>query len=390
MSISARGGAFRDRISALFQDREIFVRTGGQVKFVKVSARLQRLLAGGLLAIMLVLVAITGTAIVRDLLGAADRAEFAQRQAKVDAEAKRVAEYRDRVSEVAADLDARQDYLETLTGEFRGSDVAPPKAAANDAPKTSATDIRGALKSLLAIRVRQDRYALALTRTVERRAQRAESAIRDFGIDPARLPRAAADARGGPFVEWRAHGRKVSDLGSAIATLDKALIRMERLERTLVAMPSARPANVEMVTSSYGYRRDPFTGAAAFHSGLDFRGSRGTPIMAAAPGRVSFVGRKSGYGNVVEIDHGQGIVTRYAHLSGFAVRLGQRVAGGTSIARMGSTGRSTGPHLHFEVRLNGQAMDPRKFLEAKADVLEIKAVAQRRITDRSGTTEGKS
>jgi len=239
-------------------------------------------------------------------------------------------------------------------------------------------------------RLRESAQDIAATARSETAALRAESAIRDFGIDPARLPRAAADARGGPFVEWRAHGRKVSDLGSAIATLDKALIRMERLERTLVAMPSARPANVEMVTSSYGYRRDPFTGAAAFHSGLDFRGSRGTPIMAAAPGRVSFVGRKSGYGNVVEIDHGQGIVTRYAHLSGFAVRLGQRVAGGTSIARMGSTGRSTGPHLHFEVRLNGQAMDPRKFLEAKADVLEIKAVAQRRITDRSGTTEGKS
>jgi murein DD-endopeptidase MepM/ murein hydrolase activator NlpD len=134
-----------------------------------------------------------------------------------------------------------------------------------------------------------------------------------------------------------------------------------------------------MLSSSYGYRSDPFTGAGAMHSGLDFPGPLGTPILAAAPGRVTFVGQRSGYGNVVEIDHGQGILTRYAHLSGFTARVGEQVTAGQQIAKMGSTGRSTGSHLHFEVRLNGVAVNPRRFLEAKADVLEVKADARQRV-----------
>ena len=152
-----------------------------------------------------------------------------------------------------------------------------------------------------------------------------------------------------------------------------------RLERTLVAVPSGNPANVLMMSSGFGYRRDPFTGAGAMHAGVDFRGPIGTPILAAAPGRVSFVGVKSGYGNVVEVDHGQGIMTRYAHLSGFTSKVGAQVTAGQQIAKMGSTGRSTGSHLHFEVRLTGVAVNPRRFLEATADVLEVKTAARPRV-----------
>lgn len=134
-----------------------------------------------------------------------------------------------------------------------------------------------------------------------------------------------------------------------------------------------------METSSYGYRRDPFNGMLAFHSGLDFRGTYGQSILAAAPGRVSYVGPRQGYGNVVEVDHGKGLMTRYAHLSGYSVREGQDVKRGEAIARMGSTGRSTGTHLHFEVRVNGAAVNPRPFLEARQDVLEVQQLAKRRI-----------
>ncbi len=377
----------------MFQDREIFVRTGGHVKFVKLSAKLQRRIAIALSAAFLVLFVITGVAVVRDMLGASERAELAQQQAQVNAAQARVAAYRDRVGEVAADLDARQTYLETLTGEISGKTVEAPKSDADvdqtTPDKIGALGVKDVLKNLLALRGRQDDLAVALTATVDRRAARAEAAIRNFGIDPQRLMKQPA-ALGGPFVAFRTEGRTVDQMGASIARLDSALIRMERLERALVAMPSARPANADMVTSSYGYRRDPFSGAAAFHSGLDFRGARGTPIHAAAAGRVSFVGRKAGYGNVVEIDHGQGIITRYAHLSRFDVKLGQRVATGVTIAAMGSTGRSTGTHLHFEVRMNGTAMNPRIFLEAKKDVLETKAVAARRIAERAGVQSGQS
>lgn len=394
VTISMRGTALRERLSAMFQDREIFVRTGGQVKFLKLSATLQRRIALALATAFLILFAITSVAVVRDMLGAGARAELARQQAEVGQAEAKVAAYGNRVGEVAAELDARQTYLETLTGEIRGEAIEPAKSDATPSNKAAvkkigAHDVKVVLKSLFALRDRQDDYAVTLTATVDRRAARAEAAIRKFGIDPKRLGKTPA-ALGGPFVAFRSKGRTVGDLGPSIARLDQALIRMERLERALVAIPSARPANVEMVTSSYGYRRDPFTGAGAFHSGLDFRGARGTPIHAAAAGRVSFVGRKSGYGKVVEIDHGQGIVTRYAHLSRSDVKQGQRVAAGVTVARMGSTGRSTGTHLHFEVRMNGTAMNPRIFLEAKKDVLETKAVAAQRIADRAGTQNGQS
>jgi len=115
----------------------------------------------------------------------------------------------------------------------------------------------------------------------------------------------------------------------------------------------------------------------AFHAGLDFPGVRGQPILAASDGRVVFAGQKSGYGNCIEVDHGHAIVTRYAHLSGFTARVGDAVRRGQQIARMGSTGRSTGTHLHFEVRVNGAAVNPRPFLEASQDVLEAQQTAAR-------------
>ena len=147
------------------------------------------------------------------------------------------------------------------------------------------------------------------------------------------------------------------------------------MESALASVPTSMPALVGMVSSSYGYRRDPFTGAGAMHSGLDFKGPIGTPILAAADGKVTFAGNQSGYGKCIEITHANGLVTRYAHLSGYTVSLGQQVSRGIQIGRMGSTGRSTGSHLHFEVRLNGQAVNPRKFLETNPDVLKVQTLA---------------
>ena len=106
------------------------------------------------------------------------------------------------------------------------------------------------------------------------------------------------------------------------------------------------------------------------HSGLDFKGPIGSPIYAAAKGKISFVGRKAGYGKVVEISHGNGLKTRYAHMSKFRARVGQNVAAGDVIGAIGNTGRSTGPHLHFEVRIYDRAVNPRPMLESAPDVLK--------------------
>jgi murein DD-endopeptidase MepM/ murein hydrolase activator NlpD len=142
------------------------------------------------------------------------------------------------------------------------------------------------------------------------------------------------------------------------------LLAVHTLNTTLSALPLAVPVDHPQMSSPFGLRIDPFRGEAAFHPGLDFAGAYGQPIHVTAPGVVSFVGQRSGYGNCVEVDHGFGFKTRYGHLSGFASRVGQRVNVGDVIARMGSTGRSTGVHLHYEVWANGKLQNPIHFLKA--------------------------
>lgn len=122
------------------------------------------------------------------------------------------------------------------------------------------------------------------------------------------------------------------------------------------------PVRQGTITSTFGYRSDPFTGRAAFHAGMDFSGPEGTDIYAVAPGVVTYAGLKSGYGNVVEIDHGTGYVTRYAHARSVAVRVGDRVSRDQLIAFMGNTGRSTGTHLHYEVLQGNRQIDPSTFV----------------------------
>ena len=127
-------------------------------------------------------------------------------------------------------------------------------------------------------------------------------------------------------------------------------------------MPSRDPIANSYITSGFGGRADPFGGGGEFHKGIDFHARIGDPVMAVADGVVSFAGQRSGYGNVVEVDHGNGYVTRYAHNSRLVVQVGDLVHAGQVVARAGSTGRSTGAHVHFEVWQNGVVMNPRKFL----------------------------
>jgi murein DD-endopeptidase MepM/ murein hydrolase activator NlpD len=119
-------------------------------------------------------------------------------------------------------------------------------------------------------------------------------------------------------------------------------------------------------SSNYGYRVDPFTRAPAMHTGVDFRAEHGSPVRATAPGKVVTAEYSGGYGNMVEIEHVGGVSTRYAHMSAISVSVGQTVATGTVLGRVGSTGRSTGPHLHYETRINDEPLDPTRFLKAGA------------------------
>jgi murein DD-endopeptidase MepM/ murein hydrolase activator NlpD len=372
------GGAIAYLLS-LAPEREIFLRTGGQVRFLRITTRFQLTVAAMVAALTLLWAAGTlammwsqASVMLERTSVARDRAAVATREAQVRA-------YRGSVEDVARDIESRQQALEemlrvNLGARPAGSAMTAPGGSAPAGKPLSAASPEAARIEML--RQRQHVLETQLAAAAQARLARVEQAIRSFGLNPATLAR-PADARGGPFLP--ATGVLAADRD--LRELAVLLTRLSAMETTLAAIPSGRPTVAPMETSSYGYRRDPFNGMLAFHAGLDFRGGYGQPILAAAPGRVSFVGVQQGYGKTVEIDHGKGLMTRYAHLSGYAVKVGDGVGKGQPIARMGSTGRSTGTHLHFEVRVNGAAVNPRPFLEARQDVLEVQQTAKRRLAD---------
>jgi murein DD-endopeptidase MepM/ murein hydrolase activator NlpD len=174
------------------------------------------------------------------------------------------------------------------------------------------------------------------------------------------------DATGGPWLAPRTEPADARALESELARAEDrmTLLAAAASERTLQLMrlPTRLPVMGAEIASGFGNRFDPFTHSHAFHAGLDFAVLAGTPISAAAGGTVSFAGFKPDYGWVVEIDHGNGLTTRYAHGSKVLVRTGDVIEPGQRIALVGSTGRSTGPHLHFEVLRRGDPVDPKRFL----------------------------
>lgn len=152
----------------------------------------------------------------------------------------------------------------------------------------------------------------------------------------------------------------LEDRSDKLAILDSMLLK-DRVEQEM--LPSAMPLNTSWQSSGFGTRIDPFTGKKTFHEGVDFPAKEGTPIKAAAGGVVVYSAYHPDYGNMVEIDHGNDLVSRYAHASKRVVSVGQLVFKGQKIAEIGSTGRSTGPHLHFEIRHNGVPLNPSRFLQ---------------------------
>ena len=169
-------------------------------------------------------------------------------------------------------------------------------------------------------------------------------------------------AVGGPFVPIDAPFERT------ITALDEALGKLEAAKRAAGKAPIGHPVRGQQMTSRFGPRRDPFNRKRAMHSGIDFRAGYGHPVMATGAGTVKRAGPNGGYGRFIEIDHGNGLTTRYAHLKKMHVRKGDRVAAGQRIGDVGSTGRSTGPHLHYEVRKNGRAVDPLGFIRTGKSV----------------------
>jgi len=216
--------------------------------------------------------------------------------------------------------------------------------------------------SLNRIETRQTNTLNGLEEGYGARARRMRSVLADLGLDISGT--GTQPAVGGPFVPVKlpaeGHGFE-----RQIYRINLARAQVDRLNRMLSAVPLRKPVTGEIdTTSNFGVRIDPFLGRPAMHTGLDFRGNTGDPIRATAGGTVTHAGWTGGYGNMVEIDHGNGLSTRYGHLSEIEASVGQSVKVGQVIGRLGSSGRSTGPHLHYETRMDGEAVDPERFLRA--------------------------
>ena len=189
-------------------------------------------------------------------------------------------------------------------------------------------------------------------------------------------------ASGGPFIAAAADAATAElRTDQQFRTLFQTWKRLDGPQTGVgaIAIPSVQPVQKLSFTSNFGIRSDPFRGTAAMHAGVDIPGPTGTPIYATADGIISHAGRQGGYGNLVEINHGKGIATRYGHLSRILVADNARVTRGQMIGMMGSTGRSTGPHLHYEVRIDGHAVNPLPFLTTADYLLASQDAAVRAI-----------
>ncbi|MGE6743129.1 M23 family metallopeptidase [Allorhizobium pseudoryzae] len=219
--------------------------------------------------------------------------------------------------------------------------------------------------SLKAIEQEQFARIHGLTADADRKAQAMAAIMRRTGVDLPAQDQAATDGNsknglGGPFVEPIG----VNAFDASLDRLDLALTRLDTVRQTAKELPFSNPAPGRDITSPFGNRIDPFLGRLALHAGIDFQADVGASVRATGSGKVTAAGYSGGYGNMVEIDHGQGITTRFGHLSGILVSVGDQVEAGQIIGRAGSTGRSTGPHIHYEIRRNGDAIDPMRFLNA--------------------------
>ena len=362
------------------------MRSNGQVRFIRVSSRLQMTVAAGVGLLALGWIVTVASVAIHRLGERADTQSLLNREARVESAEARVSAYRHGLNSVADDLRRRQDFIETVVRAHLGdlprqsspSDTVSDSSAqaARTVAKVSAAqshDLPPEAASLARQEARQLAFVDMLTRYADHRAEADAAQMRHLGLNP----QAMVGQRGGGegMANMGLGGPLLALSTSADGTLDPrferlglSLSRMSTLENGLQRLPQVLPASLQYISSGFGYRSDPFTHRGAFHPGLDFRGPVGAPIYAAARGVVSFAGQKSGYGNCVEVSHGNGVITRYAHMSAFRAHLGQQVAAGQTIGAIGSTGRSTGPHLHFEVRINDRPVNPRPFLETAAHV----------------------
>ncbi|HUP67563.1 MAG TPA: M23 family metallopeptidase [Sphingomicrobium sp.] len=320
--------------TGLFRDRDLFIHDGSKLRRFRISAPVQ----AALFVILLGLVAWASYATARLITRPNGINSLASLSAATE--------------ERARMIEQRQSLIEAaLSGQKIDARMVAAAASgqlAKDGP-------------LARVEQQQMEQAALVAAALDVRYQVTAAELKRLGISPARV---GANGVGGPFE---------SAGNPTFKALFNSWKKLDQLQDGVIAIPSDKPVRTGVsFTSGFGVRSDPFHAGAAMHPGIDLAGSYGSPIYATADGTVLRAGWNSGgYGNLVEIDHGRGITTRYGHMSAILVAAGDHISRGQLVGRMGSTGRSTGNHLHYEVRIDGRAVNPIPFMKSTDYVIAM-------------------
>lgn len=364
----------KDALEHTFPERHLYIRSGDETRGYRLGTGKQFTLAV-LASFLITWLAMSTGAVIFMAASAGSGSEkqiimlkaqserwVADRQARLDVLMRQNEVSSGSLEQLAKTVENRHIALGQMLPGFK----EVPGAAAVLAP-APIDDSLPPVERIYAVRADQERVVAHAEELAKTRAERLRLAFRTAGLNPAGYSRRTTN---GPLLEHRNAQELAAylnvDQGFAERIRNAALnlSDMRGLETSAEHIPFTRPTRNARTTSGFGVRLDPFTRRPKNHFGLDFAGPYLTPIHATAPGTVSFSGTRGGYGRTVEIDHGNGFKTRYAHLQTLSVQAGQRVGVGHRLGAMGSTGRSTGVHLHYEVWINGRPQNPARFIKA--------------------------
>jgi murein DD-endopeptidase MepM/ murein hydrolase activator NlpD len=354
-------------IDRVFVPREVILRASGQVTYFRLSSRTQKLAFAALCIVTWwASFATTSHVVQRDTLAAKDRTIAGHQSAYQNLESDLTQALADqaRLAAQIAGLSLSLGREIEIGGELAQQREALERRV--DGLRQRLTRLREAHEGVI-----QRFSELAMTR-----ANAVEAIIAVTGLDAEKLLASiekSSVGTGGPLipVDESAAGLEANaGLTVSLAGLNDQWGRLFALQEVRRILPLTPPLGQFWISSAYGERKDPFTGEKSHHAGVDLVAPLGSGIRATAPGRVVFAGKRDGYGRTIEIDHGQGITTRFAHLSKLLVEDGQHVERGQKIGTLGNSGRSSGPHLHYEIRSWDETLNPIKFMEAGTQAFE--------------------
>lgn len=360
-------------LESVFPERHIYIRTHSDTKGFILSSVKQFWIAFSLVIGMSWLALSSGAAVLLTtaigpynenqlkMMRAESERWVADRQARLDSATRHLSESTGSLEDLAETVEKRNNALVEVLKEFKGV----PGAVTALAPAPIDKGLPP-LERIYSVRAEQERMIVRAESLAKSRAERLRLAFRLAGLNPTTF----AGGQGGSMIHSK-DTRELSillgvdeDFAMRIKNASRDLSEMRGLQKASENIPFRHPTFGARQTSGFGIRFDPFTRTPRFHQGQDYAAPYLTPIYSTAPGIVSHSGMRGGYGIAVEIDHGYGFKTRYAHLAATTVSTGQRVGIGQRIGSMGSTGRSTGVHLHYEVWINNRSQNPARFLKA--------------------------